>query len=100
MAVKKNITSRHGVTARSSYSRITSVTYEREKSVDNTTVRFKVYKDAAAYQAGADPLEFFTFMFTFDEADGADCLMVQAYNAMKTQNDVSGNDFTSGTTDV
>lgn len=100
MAIQKNITSKHGVSASASYSRITSIMYDREKTSDNVTVRFKVWKDAAANRAAKDPLEYFTFTFTYNEDARAPVLMVQAYNAMKTKDDIGGNDFTSGTTDV
>ena len=100
MAIRKSVNTRHGVSATSSYSRITSIMYDREKTSDNVTVRFKVYKDVAAYRAGNDPLEYYTFTFTFDEGGSARSLMFQAYAAMKTQNDLGGNDFTTGTTDV
>ena len=100
MAIQKSINTRHGITASSSYSRITSVMYDREKSANNVTVRFKIWKDAASRTAGRDPLEYFTFTFTFDETGRSAVLMTQAYNALKAQDDVGGNDFTTGTTDV
>ena len=100
MALQKSITSRHGVSAARSYSRIVDVVYNRELSANNVTVRFKTWQTAADRTNGNDPLEMQTFTFTFSEARGADELMTQAYNAFKTQSNISGRDWTSGTTDV
>jgi hypothetical protein len=100
MAIQKSVSSRHGISASSSYSRIASIMYDREKTSNNVTVRFKVWKDASSRTGGKDPLEYYTFIFTFDEGARASSLMAQAYAALKLQDDLGGNDFTSGTTDV
>ena len=100
MALQKNITSRHGVAARYSYSRIVDVVYNRELSANNVTVRFKTWQSAADRTNGNDPLEMQTFTFTFSERAGSADLMTQAYNAFKAQSSIGGRDWTSGTTDV
>ena len=100
MALQKNITSRHGVRATSSYSRIVDVSYNRELSANNVTVRFKTWQTVIDRNAGKDPLEMYTFTFTFSEDVRADDLMTQAYNAFKAQSNIGGRDWTSGTTDV
>jgi hypothetical protein len=100
MALQKDVTSRHGVRAALSYSRIVDVVYNRELSADNVTVRFKTWQTAADRNNGKDPLEMQTFTFTFDEGARASNLMTQAYNAFKLQSNIGGRDWTSGTTDV
>jgi len=100
MALQKNITSRHGVVASQSYSRIVDVVYNREQTTNNVTVRFKTWQSASDRTNGNDPLEMQTFTFTFSEDARADDLMTQAYNAFKAQRDIRGVDWRSGTTDV
>ena len=100
MALQKNITSRHGVAASQSYSRIVDVVYNRELSADNVTVRFKTWQSASDRTNGKDPLEMQTFTFTFDESGRGAVLMLQAYAAFKLQSNIGGRDWTSGTTDV
>ena len=100
MALQKDVTSKHGVRAAFSYSRIVDVVYNREQTTNNVTVRFKTWQTAADRRNGNDPLEMQTFTFTYDETGRGAALMTQAYNAFKAQSDIGGRDWTSGTTDV
>ena len=93
MAIQKEITSRHGITASEAYHWVETVYTDREKKRDDTTVRVKIYSTKDAKTSGKDPLERVEFIFSLSTEDTAENAVKQAYVALKKLDDVGGREI-------
>jgi hypothetical protein len=100
MAIQKDFTSKHGVSAPSAYHRVETVFVDQIRTGYNSTACVKVYNSQVDRAAGRAPLA--RMEFTFETSTAADALnpVAQAYEALKEMDDVIGVNYTSGAIDV
>ena len=99
MAIQKSYTSAHGVTVSSAYHRVKDIECKKE----NDGI-FYCETEVHIYNSASDKdklrLGVARFVFHLDVGNSALNPVKQAYVYLKTQSDINGVDYTTGTTDV
>ena len=99
MAIQKTYTSAHGVTVSSAYHRVKNIECKKENDgIFYCETEVYIYNSAS----DKDKLRLGVARFTFNLEVGNSALnpVKQAYEYLKTQDNISSIDYTTGTTDV
>ena len=99
MAIQKSYTSAHGVTVSSAYHRVKDIECKKENDgIFYCETHVNIHNSAS----DKDKLRLGVARFVFHLDVGGSSLnpVKQAYDYLKTQNNIQGIDYTTGTTDV